>query len=90
MDRVIYKYNIPVDDQWHDLALIGEILHVAAPDVDSVKIWAMHNPNSLLTRTFRVFGTGHPIPWNGIYRGTALTPSGRLVWHLIEQDVHGS
>lgn len=35
-----------------------------------------------LNRHYQVFGTGHPVPRDAIYRGTAL--QGAFVWHLYE------
>lgn len=34
---------------------------------------------------YRVFGTGHPV--DGLYVGTAVAPSGALVWHLFRREV---
>ena len=50
-------------------------------------IWAQvfptEAPHSIdETRTFELVGTGHPIPLDGIYLGTALC--GIYVWHVYE------
>jgi hypothetical protein len=37
-------------------------------------------------RSFRVYGTGHAIPDDATYVGTALVSSGILVWHLYERS----
>jgi hypothetical protein len=35
----------------------------------------------------RVFRTGHPLaPALATHVGTAITPSGQLVWHLFEHE----
>jgi hypothetical protein len=39
----------------------------------------------LLTRTVRVFGTGHPIPEGYVHVGTALDPNSALVWHVYQK-----
>lgn len=85
MPLAIYRYEIPVDDLWHELPLSGDLLHVAARQADTVELWAF-NGGSTTMRTFRVFGTGQPLPGNEpiVYRGTALAPGG-LVWHLMER-----
>ena len=82
--KKIYRYEVPVDDQWHDLELFGIILHVASRSADTVEVWAVREEGGLHTfSTVRVFGTGHPYPDDGEWLGTALAPHG-LVWHLIE------
>jgi hypothetical protein len=83
---VIYRYEIPVDDQWHDLELSGAVLHVAARKSHAVELWALDTGGPAITRTFRVFGTGQPLP-DGRPRhiGTALAAGGQLVWHLMER-----
>ncbi|GIF08696.1 DUF7352 domain-containing protein [Actinoplanes siamensis] len=82
--RTIYRSAIPVDDGQHVLDLTGPIVHVATRSEDYVEVWHIHNPGEPAdARTFRVYGTGHP-DVEGVHVGTAVTPSGRLVWHLME------
>lgn len=83
---VIYRFEVPVDDQWHKIPLTGDILHVGCRRPEMVEFWALHYPSDeAMDRWFRVVGTGHPIEprlsWT--YVGTALVPSADLVWHLI-------
>lgn len=40
-------------------------------------------------RVFVIVGTGHEIPDNGLYLGTAQFMEGALVWHLYELRVGG-
>lgn len=80
----IYRYEIPVDDGWHPLQLSGRILHVACRSMGVVEVWALHTDEPAITRSFRVYGTGQPLPPGIDYVGTALTPGGQLVWHLFE------
>lgn len=81
----IFRYEVPVDDQWHTLTLGGDIVHVAARRPDVVEVWAEHWHNSTwkLSRKFRVYGTGQPNV-EGVHVGTALAADGALVWHLRE------
>jgi hypothetical protein len=80
----IFRYEVPVDDRWHEHRLSGAVLHVAARRVDLVEFWALRTDDQFVgTRRFRVFGTGHPLPAGLAYVGTALV--GPLVWHLMEQ-----
>lgn len=85
-DRTIFRQVIPVNDQWHTLELSGPIIHVATRHEDCVEIWFINDPAAETeTRAFRVVGTGHTMPPAlATHVGTAITPSGRLVWHLME------
>lgn len=80
----IYRYEVPVDDRWHPLQLSGEVLHVDCRNARVVELWAMHHEGPKAVRSFRVYGTGHPLPDGVDYIGTAIAPGGQLVWHLVE------
>ena len=82
---MIYRYEVPVDDQVHEFKLTGAILQVACRRRGVVEFWALQNGGSAnpVTRRLLVFGTGHPIPFGHAYVGTAL--DGPLVWHLMER-----
>jgi hypothetical protein len=88
MSRQIYRQAIPVDDNWHTLELSGPIVHVATRGEDYIEIWFLDDPAvAAETRAFRVVGTGEPMaPALAIHVGTAITPSGRFVWHLMEHE----
>lgn len=88
----IYKYPVPVDDQWHDLPVTGKITHIG-PDPfrnDVIYVWAVHDDQGSQdagTRRFRVFGTGHELPPNTRPEnilGSVQTRDGMFVWHLID------
>lgn len=89
-NTAVYRYEIPVDDEWHELK-IGEILHVAARTPHFVEIWTLAVEVPLTTVELRVFGTGQPLPsgYGGAplrYLGTALpTYAPELVWHLFRR-----
>lgn len=81
----VFRYEVPVDDTWHDITLTGPILHVASRNyLKVVYFWALAGVGSPYTARLRVYGTGHPIPLDAVYRGTAIAEP--LVWHLFEQD----
>lgn len=83
----IYRYEVPVDDQWHPLSLAGIVRHVATRRPDVVEVWANHcgEEYERVDKEFRVYGTGQEWPENCRYVGTALAPGGQLVWHLMER-----
>lgn len=85
--RRIYRYEVPVDDQWHEFALHGAPVAVGCRDPRFVEFWAMHDdgydPGPV--RRFIVVGTGHPLPARAHrHVGIAVAPGGQLVWHLME------
>jgi hypothetical protein len=82
----IHRHEVPVDGDWHDIELAGDILHVDARTADVVELWAVAGHAPARRRSFRAFGTGQELPTAGqlAHRGTALAPHG-LVWHLMER-----
>lgn len=85
-DCRILRTVIPIDDAWHTTELRGPIVHVATRHETLVEFWWLNNPdNPAEQRSFRVVGTGHPIPFAPLARhvGSAITPSGLFVWHLF-------
>lgn len=54
-----------------------------SPQNERINVWAEVNACSeLRKKKFYVVGTGHPLPEDGIFVGTAPMPSG-LVWHVF-------
>jgi hypothetical protein len=90
--KTVFRQLIPVDDQWHTLELSGPIIHVAARREDAVEFWFIDDPAAdPEMRAFRVVGTGQPLaPALAHHVGTAITPSGQLVWHLMEHERGGT
>jgi hypothetical protein len=84
--RIIGRFEVPVDDRWHTFTLSNSPLYVAARRPDVVEFWAVVDGAPKVERSFRVFGTGQPIPDDPDYWGTALAADGQLVWHLLEQS----
>ena len=97
-DHRVLRYEVPVDDQWHDI-VAGEALYVDCRRYDTVEFWALEGTE--FTQTLRVFGTGQPLPDEPLkHVGTALSPEfqertatggrgasrGELVWHLFRKE----
>lgn len=85
--KTIFRYEVPDDGAWHDVDMAGEPLHVACRRPSIVEFWAEHRDGPSVTRRLRVFGTGHQVPDQARYRGTAL--AGPLVLHLYEEGPPG-
>jgi len=73
----IYRYEVPVDDCWHTFKC-GPPLHVACRNPAVVEFWA-HPRNEdadefVDEQRFRVYGTGHDVPDEVLYVGTAIPP----------------
>lgn len=80
----IFREVIPVDGEWHTLMLRGPVLHVATRSESAVEFWHLYDESAPAeARRFSVVATGELLP-TGRYVGTAVTPRGRLVWHLME------
>lgn len=84
LDRFIYRYQVPVDDEVHAIQISGPVLYVACRDHRVVEFWA---ENGHEEREFIVVGTGHPLPVGFEHVGTAISPAGTLVWHLMVRSL---
>ena len=80
----IYKYKLPLTDQIRiDLPLLTAFRHLEMQG-DSLCMWAEVDPESPpKERTFYIVGTGHVVPSESTFLGTALCPP--FVWHLYQQ-----
>lgn len=70
----IWKYEIPIDNEWHSLEISAHIYHIACQNAGTLELWAL-NEGPLVTRTFKAFGTGHEFDLDVVemqYIGTAL------------------
>ncbi|MDX3531180.1 hypothetical protein P1P75_33450 [Streptomyces sp. ID05-39B] len=91
-NAVIHRAELPLDDRPHGIDLTGEILHTAVRRPGAVDVWYQARPAGMdpMRRSFQVVGTGHPIPahlgfyLHGSHKGTAISPDGLLVWHVLE------
>ena len=81
----VLRYEVPVDDAWHEISLTGPVVHVACRNGvrDVVHAWALADVGTAYTARLRVFGTGQDVSLDTVYRGTAIAEP--LVWHLFEQ-----
>jgi hypothetical protein len=89
MARAVYRYEVPIDGRAHPLDLNGFPLRVAVQtDTQVMEFWAEHwEERPTETLHFQVYGTGHPVPHDAVYWGTADRVLG-LVFHLYEVS-HG-
>lgn len=89
MSQRIFRFQVPVDGEWYAFDLNGPVVHVAARTEDIVEFWTVYDDVDPVTtdrsQSFKVLATGQLIPTDAKYVGTAVTPSGRLVWHLVQQ-----
>ncbi len=84
--KTIYKYILERKDGFTECEIPagGKILHVAMHR-GSLCMWVQVEDNNIglrEQRKFSVFGTGHLIPTNTYYIGTALERM--AVWHVYE------
>ncbi len=85
----MFRYVVSVDDQPHVVPLSHSPVAVAAAPHGTygwaVEFWAEHTQGApAVKRTFKVFGTGHPLPEDAKWIGTCARTPGGLVWHLYE------
>lgn len=86
MPRTIWKFTLaPTDEQTIDIPS-GARLIAAREQGDDVCVWAEVDPGAPTDpRTFRVAGTGHPLPDRPMtHVGTAMPHGGDLVFHVYE------
>lgn len=86
MGMQVFRHVVPIDDRDHVILMPPtRIVKVGCRRSDLVEFWYLHTGADDITRTFRVFGTGHPVYDAYTYVGTAEpTADGSLVWHLFE------
>lgn len=85
--KTVHRHEVPVDDQTHTFRLTSNPRTVDAKRVGLthvVEFWAEHHGDECaISRVFRVYGTGQPIPGDARWWGTTKRTDG-LVWHLYE------
>lgn len=82
----VFKYTVPVDDQWHEIP-DQAVLHVECQyRAEEVQVWMLDDgypqPPGVLVR---VFGTGQPLPSHARHIGSTVAANGALVWHLFRE-----
>lgn len=87
MNARIWKFEFDIHDRITiQMPKGAKILHVECQD-NMPCIWALVNADAPReTRSFRIVGTGHPIPDIADLRHVATfqMADGQLVWHLFE------
>ena len=86
--KTIWKFPVPVNDgNVLEMPEGAEILSVQAQG-ETPCLWALVDEQSAReSRTFRTFGTGHPIHIDALdmeHVGTYQLHGGRLVFHVFE------
>jgi len=90
--RAIYRYEVPVDDQWHEIMMSGKITGTGSRRPGVVEFWALAStdPDYASPRSFRVYGTGHALPDDvrpDQLHGSVIAGGGLVVWHLVERKI---
>ena len=87
--KKIYKYQLEVTDYQDIKVPVGaEFISVVSQRNDLVAYFLVDPTESdMLTKTFHIIGTGHPIYDNDLieykFVGTYLTHGDNLVWHVF-------
>lgn len=85
MNGTIWKFPVPVADEFSIKMPHGAELLMVAPQDDQVCLWARVRPaNMIQKRHFILRGTGHPIDFDSKHIGSFLLRNGTLVFHLFE------
>ena len=86
--RTIWKYQVPFTEQFSlDLPRGAEVLTMQLQR-EVPTIWVeLDSDAPLISRTFALVGTGHPIPEDDVlmYVGTFQVQGGMFVYHLYEK-----
>jgi hypothetical protein len=86
MTQRIFKYPLQITDEQH-IEIPGQPIFLSAQfQGDQLCLWALVFPdNPKVLHTFRIVGTGHPLPDDmGFHIGTVQQPGMPLVWHVFE------
>lgn len=85
MPRVL-KWEVAVDGEPHEVGA-GPALHVACQGGNPtiVYVWTAEDDRTLAAPPprARAFGTGHEVPEDAVYLGTAVADP--FVWHLFRE-----
>ena len=90
--KTIYKYPLPVTDEFEVLLPVGARILTVQVQNDTPCLWAEVDAEQtvMASHAFNLFGTGHPVPAApGTYLGTFQLREGRLVFHLYESMLRG-
>jgi hypothetical protein len=88
--RTIWKIDVEVADVplVAKLPVGATVVHVGTQHPDdprTVQVWLeVNDAGPVEERSFRIIGTGHAMPENARYVGSAIVYDGQLVWHVVE------
>lgn len=85
MSKHIYRYEVPVDDEWHSLPF-GRVVFVTPERRlrrDRLEVWVETTESADPIR-LRVFGTGQPIPETATHVQSVRDDP--FVWHIYQQE----
>jgi len=84
--KTVWKYDLLVrgETEIYDIPMGSRVIKVECRQPQLLSFWAeVDTEKNKEKREFVIVGTGHPIPENYEYVGTAL--DGWYVWHLYEK-----
>jgi hypothetical protein len=86
----VLKYEVPLDDNWHEIGF-GNVVLVGAKDKYVAYVWVLVDEEQKRTeavmgipktyRMARVFGTGQDVPGSWPHIGSYVNEP--FVWHLF-------
>lgn len=80
--KTVWKFPLPLAPEVNVMMPEGAQVLYVGNQAGTIALWALVDPDkSLVTRVFRIAGTGHDVP-DGVYVGTVQ--QGPLVWHVFE------
>src|SRR6187455_1333368 len=84
--RTVHKFTLLHDggDNRIEMDRAGGILMVAEQNYLTTLWVCVDTEAPTAVRTFRVFGTGHPIPEGWVPVGSFIAAAGYFVWHVFE------
>ena len=82
MPRKVLKWDVPVDDQLHEIGSGPVVLVACQHSVDVVSVWTDEDSENIQMRAAQVYGTGHPVPLFDEHLGSVI-PHQALVWHVF-------
>ena len=82
--KVIYKYELPIDDEWHKLPM-GKVVHIGRALGDMVHVWIQQYPLEQDWFKYRVVRTGQAVSKWHFYIGTTINEP--YVWHVYQQGL---
>lgn len=85
MTRSIYRYVVPADDQWHEIALVADPVAATVTSAGTVQFWAEVLDHPATVRYFRLYRTGDRLPEDAVWRATCQRDFDGDVWHLYER-----